>query len=62
MTRARTVGFQQMRLLGAGKIFLAFPFLMEGFFISGLAALIGWAAIFYARQQISLTQLSIVYP
>lgn len=62
MTRARAVGFQQMRLLGAGKIFLAFPFLLEGLFISGLAALIGWAAIFYAKQQISLTQFNVVYP
>ena len=62
MTRVRAVGFQQMRLLGAGKIFLAFPFLLEGVFISGLAALIGWAAILYAKQQISLTQFNIVYP
>ena len=62
MTRVRAVGFQQMRLLGAGKIFLAFPFLLEGLFISGLAALIGWAAILYAKQQISLTQFNIVYP
>ena len=62
MTRARAVGFQQMRLLGAGKMFLAFPFLLEGLFISGLAALIGWAAIFYGIQQISLIQFNIVYP
>ncbi len=62
MTRARAVGFQQMRLLGAGKLFLAFPFLLEGLFISGLAALIGWGAIYYSKEYISLTQINIVYP
>lgn len=62
MTRARTAGFRQMRLLGAGKLFLAFPFLLEGFLISGVAALIGWGAIYYGRQQISLAQINIVYP
>ncbi len=62
MTRARAVGFQQMRLLGASKIFLAFPFLLEGFFISGFAALIGWVSIFYGKEHVSLTQLNIVYP
>jgi len=62
MTRARAVGFQQMRLLGAGKMFLAFPFLIEGMLISGLSAVVGWLAISYGRGQISLTQLEIVYP
>ncbi len=62
MTRARAVGFRQMRLLGAGKIFLAFPFLLEGFFISGLASLIGWGAIYYGLKQISLSQIKIVFP
>ena len=62
MTRARAVGFQQMRLLGAGRMFLAFPFLIEGMLISGLSAVAGWLAINYGRQQISLTQIEIVYP
>ena len=62
MTRARAVGFQQMRLLGAGRMFLAFPFLIEGMLISGLSAVVGWLAISYGRQQISLTQIEIVYP
>jgi len=62
MTRARAVGFRQMRMLGAGKILLAFPFLLEGFLISGLSAVISWVAIFYGKKQISLTQINIVYP
>jgi len=62
MTRARTEGFQQMRLLGAGRLFLAFPFLIEGMLISGLSAAAGWLAINYGSHQISLTQIEIVYP
>ncbi|MBU8932852.1 MAG: permease-like cell division protein FtsX [candidate division Zixibacteria bacterium] len=62
MTRARAVGFQQMRLLGAGKMFLAFPFLIKGMLISGFSAVAGWLAISYGSRQISLTQIEIVYP
>ncbi len=51
-----------MRLLGAGRMFLAFPFLIEGMLISGLSGVAGWLAINYGRQQISLTQIEIVYP
>jgi len=60
--RARAVGFYQMRLLGAGKIFLAMPFLIEGFLIGGLSAGIGWLIIFYWKDRIDFTQLVIVYP
>jgi len=62
MTRARAVGFSQMRLLGAGKLFLALPFLVEGFLIGGLSAGVGWLLIFYGKQRIAFTQFEIVVP
>ena len=62
MTRARAIGFRQMRLLGAGRLFLAAPYLMEGFLIGGLSAIIGWLMIWYGKTQISLSQIDIVYP
>ncbi|MEA2031103.1 MAG: permease-like cell division protein FtsX [candidate division Zixibacteria bacterium] len=62
ITRTRAVGFQQKRMLGAGRLFLAFPFLIEGMLISGLSAAAGWLAIKYGSNQISLTQIEIVYP
>lgn len=62
MTRARAVGFQQMRLQGAGGFFLSLPFLIEGVVMSTLAAAVGWLAIFYWRGQIDFARIVIVYP
>lgn len=62
VTRARAVGFHQMRLLGAGKLFLALPFLIEGLLIGGLSAAAGWLLIFYGKQRIVFTQFDIVIP
>jgi cell division transport system permease protein len=62
MTRARAVGFRQMLLLGAGRLFIAVPFLIEGFVMAGLAAGLGWLIVFYGRQEITFTQLEVVIP
>jgi cell division transport system permease protein len=62
MTRARAVGFRQLRLLGAGRLFIAFPFLLEGILMAGLAAAAGWAAIVYGRTQVAFTRFDIVMP
>jgi len=61
-SRARAVGFHQMRLLGAGRFFLAVPFLIEGMLIGGLSAAAGWLLIFYARQKVTFTQFELVIP
>ena len=62
MTRARAVGFRQMLLLGAGKIFISLPFVVEGFLVSGLAAAVGWGVIWYEKSRIALSQIEIIYP
>jgi cell division transport system permease protein len=62
MTRARAIGFRQLTLLGAGRLFIALPFILEGFLISGLSAGLGWAAILYGRTRINFSQLEIVMP
>lgn len=62
MTRARAVGFHQMRLQGAGGLFLAFPFLIEGLILAGLSAVAGWLALYYASGKIEFTQFEIVLP
>ena len=51
-----------MRLLGAGRVFLALPFLLEGWLIGGMSATIGWLVIFYSRQEITFTQFELVIP
>lgn len=62
MTQARAVGFHQMRLLGAGKLSLALPFLIEGLLIGGLSATVGWVLIHYGQQRIAFTQFEVVIP
>jgi len=62
MARARAVGFRQMLLLGAGKLFIGLPFIIEGFLLTGLSAAAGWGVILYVRNRIEFSKLSIVYP
>jgi cell division transport system permease protein len=62
MARARAVGFRQMLLLGASRMFIASPFLVEGFLMAGLASAAGWLIVYYGRTQIEFTQLEIVLP
>ncbi len=40
MTRARGIGFHQMILMGAGRFFVAAPFLLEGMVLAGMSALL----------------------
>ena len=62
MTRSRARGLRQMVLMGAGKLFVGLPFLIEGFLIAGLAAVASWAIIFYGHQQIQFTQVTVILP
>jgi cell division protein FtsX len=62
MARARAAGFRQMMLLGAGKIFVSFPFILEGFLLAGFSAAVAWALIFYTTAKVTFTQFDIVYP
>ncbi|HWR83079.1 MAG TPA: permease-like cell division protein FtsX [Candidatus Deferrimicrobium sp.] len=61
-SRARAIGFQQMRLLGAGRFLLGIPFLLEGMLIGGLSAVCGWLLIFYASRKVSPVQIDLVLP
>jgi cell division transport system permease protein len=62
MTRAQAVGFRQMLLQGAGRFFVAMPYLIESLLISGLAAILGWALIFYGRTRMSFVRMEMVFP
>jgi cell division transport system permease protein len=62
MTRTRVVGFQQMLLLGAGRMFIGLPFFIEGFLIGGLAAVISWLVVFYGYNRVTFTRFEIVMP
>lgn len=62
MTRARAVGFRQMLLQGAGRLFIALPFVVESFLIGGVSAAVGWGLILYGQTHISLARLEIIFP
>ncbi|RKX27663.1 MAG: hypothetical protein DRP45_00460 [Candidatus Zixiibacteriota bacterium] len=62
MTRVRAVGFRQMMLLGAGRLFVSFPFIIEGFLIGGVSAVAGWLIVLYGSTRIQFSQIEIVFP
>lgn len=62
MTRTRAVGLGQMRLLGAGRMFIASPFVLEGFFIGFFSAVLSWLVILYSQSKISFTQFELILP
>jgi cell division protein FtsX len=62
MTRAQAVGFRQKLLLGASRLFVALPSLAESFLISGLAAVLGWALVFYGRTKVGFARIDIIFP
>lgn len=62
MTQVRAVGLEQMRMLGAGRLFLAAPFLLESLLVSSLAAGIGWGVIQYSLERITFTRFDIIVP
>jgi len=62
MTRARAVGFRQMLLQGSGRLFVAFPFLIESFLISGISAILGWSLIWYGKTRVGFARIEIIYP
>jgi len=60
--RTREDELKQMRLLGAGRIFLSIPFLIEGIFYAILAAAVGWLIILYGATYISFQSFEIILP
>ena len=60
--RSRGQELLQHRLLGAGRIFLSFPYIFEGIFYSAVSAAAGWAIIFYAINRLSFQGFDIVFP
>jgi cell division transport system permease protein len=62
MTQTRAVGFRQMQILGAGRMFLAAPFLLEGLVISSLSGAAGWAAVLYVYSRVSFARFELILP
>ncbi len=52
----------QLRLLGASRGFLSFPFIFEGSLYALLAAIAGWALLFYGSGYFAFRNVEIVFP
>ncbi len=60
--RGRSEEIFQLRLLGAGRDFLAIPNVLEGFFYGLVASALGWLAIFYGAGEFSFQNFDIILP
>lgn len=52
----------QLRLLGAGRGFLLFPFVFEGLLYSFIASLAGWGFLFYGADYFVFKNIEIAFP
>jgi cell division protein FtsX len=62
MTRTGAADFRQLLLLGAGRTFIAMPFIAEGFLVSTISAVLGWVVIFYGQTRVQFSQIETVMP
>ncbi|UCD18454.1 MAG: hypothetical protein JSV44_05970 [Candidatus Zixiibacteriota bacterium] len=53
---------RQMRLLGAGKLFLSLPYMFEGKFYALAASVAGWAIVHYGQYRYSFQSFEVVLP
>ncbi|MCX6826105.1 MAG: permease-like cell division protein FtsX [candidate division Zixibacteria bacterium] len=60
--RMREEEITQLRLLGAGRSVLIFPYIFEGLFYSLLAAAAGWIIIFYGIGYFTFRDVEIIFP
>jgi len=60
--RSRGQELLQHRLLGAGRSFLSFPFIIEGIAYALSAAAAGWLIIYYSATQLTFANIEIVFP
>jgi cell division protein FtsX len=60
--RSKSTDFFQLKLLGAGPSYLLYPFLAEGFLSAFIAAVLGWAAMYYLAGRVSVATITLVLP
>jgi len=60
--RTRMEELVQLQLLGAGPVFLALPYIMEGIFYALVASVGGWLLINYGINFVSFRDIQIILP
>lgn len=62
IVRAKTRDIRQMRLLGAGGVFLGGPHVAEGALLSGVSAALSWGIILAAQRHFQLPEVGAALP
>jgi cell division transport system permease protein len=60
--KVHDVELGQLRLMGAGRWFLAVPYIIEGMVNILLAAVIGWLIVIYAAQNFTFQDITLIFP
>jgi len=60
--RTRAEELVQLRLLGAGPIFLALPYILEGIFYTMVASVSGWVLLYYTADLYSFRDIELILP
>jgi len=60
--RTRMEELLQMQLLGAGPVFLAIPFILEGIFYALVASISGWIIMYYGMELFTFRDIEIITP
>lgn len=60
--RTRMEELLQMQLLGAGPVFLAIPFILEGIFYALVASISGWVIMYYGMELFTFRDIEIIAP
>jgi cell division transport system permease protein len=60
--RTRTEELRQLKLLGAGPVFLVCPYLMEAVAYAVAASAAGWIAIYYGLDLLSFKNIEVILP
>jgi len=60
--RVRESEIKQLRLLGAGRIFLCAPYVFEGIFYTLISSAIGWVTLYYSSGRVSFKHFDLILP
>lgn len=62
LARTRAAGTAQLLLLGASRLFVAMPFMVEGAIAASVAALLSWLAVWYSIDRVHIPGLDPIIP
>lgn len=62
LARTRAVGTAQLLLQGAGRLFVAMPYILEGIAITLLATGVSWGMVWYVVEHVRVPRVTLLLP